>query len=153
LILLLSRLEHARALLAARKTRTRPTTALQILAEMVNDAAAFAEEHTNTGTDSESLAATLVLASNMYPALRMLQSQHNRLLAQTMSKMYNSWASDSNGRRQMFQQIGQGILDVLERYFALFTSSFWSPALTHEWQEMCRGFLRELSSIVAKIKF
>jgi hypothetical protein len=153
LILLLSQLEHALSQLASRKNRNRPTIALQILAEMVNDAAAFSEEHASGGANTDSLARTLALTGDTYPAMRILQPQNNRLSAQTMSKMYSSWASDSTGRRQMFQQIGQSILDVLERYFALFTSFFRSPSLTHEWQEMCRVFLRDLTPIVAKIRF
>jgi hypothetical protein len=152
LILLLSQLEHLRAQVADRKARGRPPLALQALTEMLNQAASFSEG-LNAKANANSLARALTLASELHPAARLLRTQDNRLSLQTVSKLYSSWADDPTGRREVFYQIGQAMLDVLESYFMLFTGSFRAPSLANQWRETCRVFLTDLTQVVETIRF
>ncbi len=153
LILLLSRLERLLAQLTDKKNHKQPTLALSILAEMVNQVAAFSEERRAVRTKSISLAQALAEASVAYPQVRLLPAQNNRLSAQTIARLYSSWAGDPAGRRETFRQAARGLCDVLETYFAHLTARFRSPALADQWRETCGIFLNDLTPGVDKIQF
>jgi len=153
LILLLSRLEHSRVRLDSRRSQRRPALALQILAEMVNHVMAFSEEWLDVEARANSLAKALAWAADVYPQVRLLHVQNNRLSAQTMSNLYSSWTSDSVERRETFHQIARGMVDVLETYFSLLADRFRSPSVADRWREPCRIFLADLTPVLKKIPF
>jgi hypothetical protein len=153
LIFLLSKLEHLRAQLANKKSRKRPTLALQILTEMVNDILAFSEECMDAKAGTDSLTRALAEAGDMYPAAQLAWIQPNQLSDRTVSKLYSDWPGNAASRRQAFHQTGESMVYILEAYFSLFTARFRSSSAADRWRETFSIFVADLTRVVDKIKF
>jgi hypothetical protein len=153
LILLLSKLEQMQVRLANEKAKKQSALALQMVTEMVNQVVVFSETWLDRETNADSLAKALAKAGDVCPAARLLQVQHNRLSVEIVSKLYSSWSGDMADRQQMFHEIAQSMLDVLETYFSLFTARFRSSSVADQWRETCGIFLADLTQMIDKIHF
>ena len=153
LILLLSKLEQLQTKLAHKKSLKRPTLALQILTEIINEVVAYSETLPSAAVSSDSLTKALAKASDRYATIELLRIQGNRLSTEIVSQLYGSWTGDPGERRNVFAEISQGMLDILETYFAYFTTCFRSSSIAGQWHETCQVFLAELRQEVKKIQF
>jgi hypothetical protein len=150
---LLSRLEHSRAQLAEGKISNRPMQALALLAEMVNEVVAFSEKQPFSDGYANSLAKILDQVGGKNPRAHLLQAEHNRLAAQTVSNLYKNWNGDAYSRRQTFQQVAGGIVAVQELYFSLLINHFHAAAIAKSWKETADLFLTDLGQVVNEIQF
>lgn len=152
-IQLLSRLEYSRSQIAARRTQARPALVLQDLTEMLNLCAQFCEEALAGFLETDYLVRAKAWAADSYPAARLLRIANNRLSAQTVAKLYTTWSDDPVGRRQVFKQMADGMVDMLETCLIRFTGSFHSPESARQWREACSGFLAELARATEEIHY
>ncbi len=153
---LLSRLEHARARLAEGKTLSRPALALTLLSEIVHQGALFAEKLCQKRSGQPkipSLYQTVERLGSKYPALRLLQANGERQNIQNVADVYKNWKGDASRRSQTFQQISNGLLEVLNFYFTLTLRCFYSPSIAAQWQETVQPFLADLAQVVSEIQF
>ncbi len=153
LFMLLSRLEQIQDRLSHKKIKKNPKAALQILTELINETVTFSEIWLDMEKYSDSLARVLAKTSDIYPSVQMLQVQNNKLSVDVVLKLYNSWGKDSARRRKMFSQIGQCMLDIMETYFSLLLSCFYSPSTAELCRDVSDVFLADLTQTVDNIKF
>lgn len=153
LIQLLSKIEQLQTKLTHVKTQKRPTVALQALTEIINEIVAYSETLPSEVISPDSLSKALANASDRYTTTELLRVQGNRLSTKIVVQLYGSWTGDATGRRSVFTEIGQGMLDVLETYFAHFTTCFRSSTVADQWHETFQIFLAELRQEVKKIQF
>lgn len=151
IINLLSQMEFARAKIASKKMRKRPSAALQNLAEMVNILAPFLEG--NAPGNSHSLEKIIALSADSYPAIRLLRVHNNRLQPGVIVTLYQNWSASRADRNKMFTEMARGIVDIIESCFAYITSSFHSPATADQWRDTCLLFLAELTTVLQKVRF
>lgn len=158
LMLLLSRLEQEMARLGGEKAAKRPLLALETLAEMVNQAVAFAEGG-NAGPERATpeaalaLAAALKSANAKHPMARVLKSQSGRLAVGNAVSFYRTWAADTAERRRVFRDIAHAMSMVLESFLDLAARRLRSATATADWRESCGVFLRDLSLAIDRIAF
>ncbi len=153
LFVLLSRLEQMQDQLSHRKIKKNPPLALKILTEIINEVVTFSEVWLDTTKYPDSLTRVLATTGDIYSAAQMLQVQNNKLSIDVVLKLYTNWGKDSTRRRQMFNQIGQAMLDILETYFSLLLTGFYSPSAAELCQEVSDVFLVDLTQTMDSIKF
>lgn len=150
LILLLSNLEQAIARALEKKSSRPRGLMMQTLAEMVNQTVATMERARRTNDAVPYLAKVLGDAGEVYPPVRSLHVQGNHLVADRFSTNGNSgMLADGNATRQ----ICQGLILVLEYYFAFFENFFHSMDVRDQWKETYSVFVIELKRMVARLEF
>lgn len=155
LMLLLSRLEQEMARLSGEKVGKRPLLALETLAEMVNQAVAFAES-SGAGSAPEAalaLATALKIANAKHPMARVLKAQSGRLSVGNALSFYRTWAADAPERRRVFGDIAHALGLVLESLLEVPARRLRSTTATADWRESCGVFLRDLSLAIDRIPF
>ena len=153
ILVLISSLEQMLDQLSHKKSLKNPTLALRSLTEMTNEVVTFSAVWLDTNVYANSLSRAVTKASDIYSSIQMLQVQDNEVLIDVILKLYRSWAKDQVGRRKMFNEIGLGIRDILETYFALLLACFHSSSMSQTSQEVIDIFLADLTQAMDKIKF
>ncbi len=150
LILLLSNLEQTITRALEKKTPRPRALIVQTLAEMVNQTVATMERARRTNDAVPYLAKVLADAGEVYPPVRAMHVQGNHLLTDRFSTNGNSgMLADGNTVRQ----VCQGLILVLEYYFAFFENFFRSMEVRDQWKETYSVFIVESKRMVAKLEF
>ncbi len=152
-VLVLARLEQIRAKLAERKTLKQPIVAIQLVADIVNEAATFAQTLPGEGADPKYLANALQRAGETHPSTKLLRIENTHLSANIAGQLYANWSGNSREREQAFKEMGDGLAAVVESYFAYFVSCFRSSAVAGQWRDTCEIFLAELRNDIQNVKF
>ncbi len=154
LMLLLSRLEQGMSRLAE-KGRKRPLVALEMLADMINQAVAFTESAGGRGDEASSAALAPVLQSAVgkHPMARVLTAQANRLSTANAASFYRLWATDEAERSRSFQEIARAMGLVFETFLDLSGRRLRSATAAGEWRESYGVFLRDLALTIDRIPF
>jgi hypothetical protein len=149
LILLLSNLEQAITRALEKKAPRPRGLMIQTLAEMVNQTVATMERARRTNDAVPYLAKVLADAGEVYPPVRSLQVQGNHLVADRFSNGNSGMLADKSAARQ----VCQGLILVLEYYFAFFENFFHSMDVRDQWKETYSVFVIELKRTVARLEF
>jgi DNA-binding response OmpR family regulator len=150
LILVLSKLEQI--MVRLEKAYKQPISAIQLLSEIVNQVVEFSETMRGADADTVHLAKALTRGRDKYPMLQLLHTHKNRLSVQTAANLFNSWASDPRDRQDVFSQICQGMISILESYCLLFSTYFQSSGMRDQWREIYGVFLFDLKKVMNKIQ-
>lgn len=160
LMLLLSQLEQGMARLSSDKTRKRPLAALEGLADMLNQAVAFAESSAHGKAAAGLALSTAFSASSVlkgaiarHPMARLLTGQSNRLSVANAASFYRTWAADAAERGRVFRDIARALGLALETFLELCGRRLRSPAAATEWRESYGVFLRDLAVAIDRIPF
>ncbi len=151
IIHLLSQLEFSRAKVDEWKIRKRPFIVLELLAKMVNILVTFTED--TLKQQERSLEQTIIITADHHPSIRLLQVRNNHLQPSVIITLYRNWSAGKKDRRDMFTEIAQGIMEIMESYFIYITSSFHSAETADQWRDTCLQFLEELTTALQKVKF
>lgn len=149
LILLLSNLEQTITRALEKKAPRPRGLMIQTLAEMVNQTVATMERARRTNDAVPYLAKVLADAGEVYPPVRSLQVQGNHLVADRFSNGNSGTLTDKSAARQ----VCQGLILVLEYYFAFFENFFHSMDVRDQWKETYSVFVVELKRTVARLEF
>lgn len=153
LITLLSNLEQTLARLDDKKMQKQPSLFVQALAEMVNQVAAAAMQLQEAEARRASLAQFINEAGDVYPAVRLLLVQSNRLSTKMVENLDNARATSLNVQRPSLRQVCQGLILVLQSYFSLFEQCYRTANLREQWGETYNVFLVEIKRALAKAPF
>lgn len=153
MIVVFSRIEQVRAQLAEKKTWKQPALAIQRLTDIINETTTFAETLPGEAANPAYLESALSRAGENYPAIKLMRVEYTHLSAKIAAQLYNSWSGSQADRKLAFKEIGEGMLVILETYFAYFVSCFHSSIAAGQWRETCEIFLAELKQIIGKIQF
>jgi hypothetical protein len=153
LILLLSNVEQLMARLIEKKSQKQSSITLQVLADMLNQTVVLSEGLQKANRSAVSLQKVLGEAADVYPMVRLLQIQDNRLSVEVILGFDNSAASLLGDRRPALRQICQGLILALELYFNLFESLFHTNDMRDQWNETYTVFIVDLKRTLSKIQF
>lgn len=151
MILLMSRLDVLRARLDERGTQRRPAQALQILAGIANHTIELAEALRVDERTGLSLAAAVNRATAAHPSAQGLEVGRDRVAADGVVALYAN-ASNPRRREQVFRDVSQSLISVIDEYFANLTACFRSPAATDELREATGCFLHDLTNAVGTVR-
>jgi hypothetical protein len=152
LMLLLSNLEQLMARLNEAKAQKQAFLALHCLGGMLNQAVALIEGLKDGAATAPNLAKVLHDAGEVYPPVRFLNVQGNRLSVERLSSD-NGKAGMVADSRSSLRQICQGLILVLEYYFAFFEHFFHSSEVRDQWRETYSVFIVDLKRTVARVQF
>jgi hypothetical protein len=152
LMLLLSNLEQLMARLNEAKAQKQAFLALHCLGGMLNQAVALIEGLKGGAATAPNLAKVLHDAGEVYPPVRFLNVQGNRLSVERLSSD-NGKAGMVADSRSSLRQICQGLILVLEYYFAFFEHFFHSSEVRDQWRETYSVFIVDLKRTVARVQF
>jgi hypothetical protein len=130
-----------------------PVQALQILSDMVNRVAEFAEKSVHIGLEEGFMSGELIEASRSFAHLKLLHVDCNRISAQTAINLYGGWTGARNDKNQAFQQISLGMVRVLESYLNFIAGLFHTPYLVLEWKDALEIYINEVTESVKSITF
>jgi len=153
LILLLSNVEQLMARLIEKKSQKQSSMTLQVLADMLNQTVAQSEGLQKADRNAVSLQKVLDESADVYPMVRLLQVQDNRLSVDMILGFDNSPSSLLGDRRPALRQICQGLILALENYFSLFESFFHTEDMRDQWNETYTVFIVDLKRTLSKIQF
>lgn len=150
-ILLLSNLEQAQVQLDHKKHDKQVATALQLLTEIINELAAFAEKlptdpplHLNQMIDT---------AAKSYNTTRLLRVRQNRLSVGVLLKLHESWTGTATERQQTFKEISLSQIIIIQEYLSQLVNLFNADTIASQWRETCNIFLTELNQKINSIQF
>lgn len=152
LISLISNLEHIRSLLSDRKKTNKPDIALGHLYELLNRVAIFSQAMNSDDESLPTLPEVIAHHSVEFPRLRSLQIN----LHSEMDRVEVSDAqieADTQARIQAYQQIGPGVINVLDSYLSAYLQSFRSSETANQWKETVTDFLDDLTSVTNGVCF
>lgn len=149
-ILLLSTLEHSASRLADKQIQKRPATALQILTETANQMIEFTEGLLGEDKSTGVMEKTLVQVRAQYSSMQSLQSQDNRLPAQTLVSLYDN--ASRGARQQVFNDIGRSIMSIMDAFFGLMTSCLQSPLVVGRLEEVYGQFIFDLKRMIDGVR-
>ena len=149
LIILLTQMESSKELFNKRRNR-KPQVVWKVLTDMVNGMVFVAEDIYDE--DQQSLLTVIEMASNVYPAIRMLRVQDNQLMADSLNVIYRSAASRVL-RAAQADELMKGMFDVMETYCLRLGSQFNGRASADQWRSTCQVFLGELKEVLKQIRF
>jgi hypothetical protein len=150
-ILLLSNLEQAQVQLGHEKQDKQAAAALQLLTEIINQLAAFAEKlPTDTSLHLNQMIAT---ATKSYNITRLLRVRQNRLSIDVLLKLHESWTGTVTERQQTFKEISLSQIIIIQEYLSQFVGHFNADSTASQWRETCNIFLTELNQKINSIQF
>lgn len=152
LISLLANVEQTLARLDEKKLQRQPSLFVQALSEMVNQVAAFAVNLREDEAKGTSLERLVNEAGDVYPSVRLLLVQQNRLSTKMVENLENG-RTGMNIHRPSLRQVCQGLTLVLQSYFSVFEQCYRTPALREQWGETYNVFIVELKRALAKAPF
>jgi hypothetical protein len=150
LIMLLSSLEQLMARVVEAKAQKQAFVALHCLGEMLNQTVAVIE--CRGDAPRPNLAKIIHDAGEVYPPVRLLSVQSNRLSVDRLSAD-DGKATPVADKHVAMRQICQGLILVLEYYFAYFEHFFHSSEVRDQWRETYSVFIVDLKRAVAKVQF
>jgi hypothetical protein len=153
LIVLLSSLEQTMSRLNDKKTHKRPTHALEIMADMVNQVAAFSEGLRAADPVSLSLRVVAESVSKSHPYVRSISLQGNRISAETTSGHRNGLKNLFPGRQPDLREAANAMLAILENYFSALAGLFLSPSARDTGRETYEVFVADLKTNVSRVEF
>ena len=153
LLALLTDAERPMNQLRARRNRRRPTQALRILEDLVNQILDGAQTIPRAGMKLVSLMAVLEEANAQQPMLRLAFAMDKQLSLKTAINLYDIWADGDADRRHTFRQLSRGMVLVLEIFFRRFEAYFLSPRVAAGWRETYHVFLLELTKELDEVEF
>ena len=153
IILILSNIEQIRARLAEKKTRRQPTVAIQHLRDIIHKLSDFAKTLPGDAATPGYLESILLHIGNAFPATKVLRVNKSYLSTDIAEQLYNNWSGSTVERQQTFHELSEGMISLLEMYFAYFVGCFRSSAVAGQWRDTCEIFLAELKSDLKNIKF
>ncbi len=152
-ILVLSRIEQVRDRLAEKKTQRQPTLALRLLRDVAHELIVFAETLPGDAGTPGYLESVLIHIGDAFPAAKVLRTHNNYLSTEIAEQLYNNWSGSAAERQQTFGELGEGLLALLEAYFAYLVGCFRSSTVAGQWHDTCEIFLAELKRDLTEIKF
>lgn len=132
---LVSALEQLLTRLSERACQQDPLVALEVLTDMVEYAASFAEHLARCGFATPSLERVLRKAGARDPSQSFLQSRDNRLGDQ-LTVLYAQWPGRPEQRASTFRGIAENLIEAVEFYLAAFTLQFRSSSLADQWGDI-----------------
>jgi len=150
-ILLLSNLEQSLVQLDQEKQGKQAVAALQILTEIINELAAFAEK---LPTDTPlHLNQMIAIAAEIYSTTRLLRARQNRLAIDVLLKLHESWTGTASERQQTFKEISLSQIMIIQEYLSRLIDQFHDESTASQWRETSNVFLLELNQKINIIKF
>jgi hypothetical protein len=144
LVLLLSKLEQHRARLANPGPEQKDVTVLQVAVAMVNDLVQAAEGGQGAGKDPEALSAALAKAAAfLEPTEALLRQLDDPSLVRALVRMFRK-PQDAGEQLRQVRQAGQGLVEVLQTFFALHKAGFQVPAAAESWSQAQALFVNDL---------
>ena len=153
LILLLSGLEQNMARLGERKFQKNPDLAVQLLIELTNKVAEFAEHVRNLNRSEIALNAAVKKTAAAYPAVANLEANGNRLVSLAAANGHARWTSIFGARQTKQGETCQGLVAILHHYFTIFEAAFLSPSVRDQWKETYRVFIGDLKMKLDRVQF
>ncbi|MEW6736841.1 MAG: DUF4388 domain-containing protein [Acidobacteriota bacterium] len=153
LILLIAKLEQYIPRFAEKKIYKRPSLALELMEEIVNQVVEISEMTARGDLDMSSLKGALIKIYEKYPQARVLHIENNRISVQTAVSLHNSWASDPVERKYMFRQISHALIEILNYYFSFLASRLQLANVREEIEEIDDVFIADLKRALDVINF
>jgi len=139
--------------LQQKKNLKKPMLAIQLIADMLNNAVGFCETHTKQASDAISLPKALAAALDDYPQTRILYVTNNRISVKTVQNMYRNWGDDPADRLFFMRQVARGIIFTLELFLKRATGQFFSENKRKEWRSAQEVFLLDIRRVSDQISF
>ena len=148
-----SKAEQVLDQLLQKKVFKRPLLAIQSIADLLNDAVRFSENHTSQPGEAISLTKALATALDDYPQTRILYATNNRISVKTVQNMYRNWGDDPADRHFFIHQVARGMIFTLELFLKRMTGQFYSETKRKEWRSAQEVFLLDLRHVTDQIPF
>ncbi|MEJ2569428.1 MAG: DUF4388 domain-containing protein [Anaerolineales bacterium] len=143
LIYLLSKLEHSRASLTESAGQDQVSEAFRIFSRIMKNVVEMAGKHLPGNVLDEALSAAYTADSGMD-----LLKVKNDLMSVEMPGNDQKWQAGGGDLQAAYPRIGLGIVEILDRFFALLTKRFRSVSAADRWSDTCDAFLDELRSAI-----
>ncbi len=153
LIVLLSGFDQAKDRLRSEKKRKQPALSLETLTSMVNEIVDFCEYYIEENKSTLSLSKALQRAGDLYPRANLLHVHNNRFSEQSVASLYKSWKSNREGRQETFRDVALGMIDILNAYFDICLSCFYSSTKAGQCRKACSFFITDFTGIVEAITY
>ena len=142
LVLLLSKLEHHRSRLANPGPEQKDVTVLQVAVAMVRDLVQAAAE--DGGDRTEARAAALAKAAAfLEPTEALLRQLDDPSLVRAFVRLFRKPLEPAEQLRQV-RQAAQGLVEVVQTFFALHKAGFQVPAAAESWSQAQAVFVNDL---------
>ncbi len=127
--------------------RLEPRIRTRLIAEFVNCAVGFSETLPKSSLNMISLAEKLEEAAGIYPPLRQISVQHNRLVVGLISETDSS-CIDAEGPPLPVTMIFKGEILILDSYLCYFETYLLTFAAIERWREIREAFLYDLRKML-----
>ncbi len=146
------KLEQLRAQVEAKRTQKQPEVALRCLAEMVNAIIACCQKWLDLNVAENTLEAALEQIAQDAPQIHRLRVENGFLSIQSISDLFANRKGDGT-TQQRFQQINDGLLNLMKGYLKQLTARFYAPDRQAQWEEISSTLLSDLAVRVKEIHF
>jgi hypothetical protein len=142
LVLLLSKLEQHRSRLANPGPEQKDVTVLQVAVAMVKDLVQAAEEGEGRGTEAQAAALTKA-AAFLEPTEPLLQQLDDPSLVRAFVRLFRK-QPEAEERLRQARQAAQGLVEVVQTFFALHKAGFQVPDAAESWSQAQALFVNDL---------
>jgi hypothetical protein len=146
LILLLSKLDHYRARLSDKQVCQRPTLALQILLNMLDEVTGFTEHFLNGLNDDQIGRVELTHAGELYLSIQEVLKEFTPNALQSVFSLFRGQSNGRDQRHQTFHALTRSFLEDVKTFFELFQGFFRASGSGSEWSQAYQLFLADLES-------
>jgi hypothetical protein len=151
LILTLSKLDHYRARLADRQVAHKPTLALQILLNMLDEVTAFTEHVLQVLNDDQRGREELTQAGELYNSIQATLKDFMPSAVQSVFSFFGGESGNKDRRRQDLHELAGRFLEILKGFFELFQGVFSISWSSTEWIQAYQIFLVDLEPVVGSL--
>jgi hypothetical protein len=146
------KLEQLRAQVEAKRTQKQPEVALRCLAEMVNAIIGCCQKWLDLNIAGNTLDAALDQIAQDAPQIHRLRVENGFLSIQSISDLFANRKGDGT-TQQRFQQINDGLLNLMKGYLKQLTARYYTPDRQGQWEEISSTLLSDLAVRVKEIHF